>query len=211
MLVVTALALVILIGCQSTSKKADPVEAAETYINAYMYHKDTDKLEKTFDLKPKDVAAESEKDFVDNFKKLLSLEDSSNDKLKELYQKYQISINNNTSYKAKLINEDPENPIIELSIIGLNEADEKTMDEAISKKLDENPDLISDKMDDAAIKKVSQSLELDLLFDAVKESTPKSKAVQLNMILKENPKNKETWQIKDEKKFLDALNTAFGL
>lgn len=206
-----SLTLLILVGCQSNSKKVEPVEAAETYINSYMYQKDSDKMKETFDLEPTSLETQSEKNFVANFKKLLDLDDTSNDKLNELYQKYQVSIHNNTSYKAKLINDDKKNPIIELSIIGLNEPEDTWMDTAISKKLDENPDLITASMDESAIKKVSQTLQLDLLFESVKESTPKKESVQLNMLLEENPKNKNTWQIKDEKNFLDDLNTAFGL
>lgn len=203
------LPLIVLAGCQT--KKVEPVEAAEIYLNAYMYHKDSSKMEEAFNLKAKDLATDSEKKFVADFKSSLGTNQISTEKLKELYQKYQISLNNNTSYQTRLLNEDQQQPIIELTIIGLNEPDEAWLDATITKKLTDNPNLITAEMDEAAIKKVTEAIEVELLFDSVKESTPKEKAVKINMELEENPDNKATWQVKDEAQFLDSLNTAFGL
>ncbi|EUJ33483.1 lipoprotein [Listeria floridensis FSL S10-1187] len=198
-------ALLLLAGC-SQPEKAD--QAAKALIDSYIFQEDTPELETIYGLDDTRIQKENKNDFVTSVKG--KLKGISDDRIEGLNQKLKEHLKNTATYRVDVKEENSSVAIIDIHVNGLDFSNEK-----IQEKADQLVKNLENKITAESSEQEMTSLVNQTSFDVLEYMYLNSPAKRQDSVvvlkLRQNPDDKEKWQIENEAVFFEDLYQAFGL
>lgn len=202
------LGLLILTGCK---KPLDPKEGITSYIDTLIYNKDSENSPSDYfnDLKITSTQTNNE-EAVAALTNSLELDESHQEGIKKLEQTLDNNLNQKTSYSVQIEEPSKNKANVTVKVNGLNELDEKKLDELLEKQIKEMDKDITDKTSKEDVAKMSTSISLSSLTQWFDSQEKKDSPVEVKTTLIVDPDNKEKWVFQDEtsfyEEFVEALN-----
>lgn len=202
------LALLVLTGCK---KPLDPKEGITSYIDTVIYNKDSENSPSDYfnDLKITSTQTSNE-EAVAALTNSLELDEAHQEGLKKLEQTLDNNLNQKTSYSVQIEEPSKNKANVTVKVNGLNELDEKKLDELLEKQIKEMDKDITDKTSKEDVAKMSTSISLSSLTQWFESQEKKDSPVEVKTTLIVDPDNKEKWVFQDEtsfyEEFVEALN-----
>ncbi|EUJ62875.1 DUF5105 domain-containing protein [Listeria fleischmannii] len=204
-LVIFGVIFLMLAGCKQPE---DAKQAGEALIQSYIYEESTPELKAIFGIDDTTMIKENQNTFVTSIQN--QFPEKSKSDLESFQQKVQKHLKKVSSYTIKVENESKEAATLEIGVKGLD-TDDESVDNEINKLIAET---------ESKVKADSSEAELDAMINEVSykgletmylESPAEEKAVTVKLELKQNPDDKEKWQIVNEDVFFKNIYEAFGL
>lgn len=202
------LALLVLTGCK---KPLDPKEGITSYIDTVIYNKDSENSPSDYfnDLKITSTQTNNE-EAVAALTNSLELDEAHQEGVKKLEQTLDNNLNQKTSYSVQIEEPSKNKANVTVKVNGLNELDEKKLDELLEKQIKEMDKDITDKTSKEDVAKMSTSISLSSLTQWFESQEKKDSPVEVKTTLIVDPDNKEKWVFQDEtsfyEEFVEALN-----
>lgn len=202
------LGLLILTGCK---KPLDPKEGITSYIDTLIYNKDSENSPSDYfnDLKITSTQTSNE-EAVAALTNSLELDEAHQEGIKKLEQTLDNNLNQKTSYSVQIEEPSKNKANVTVKVNGLNELDEKKLDELLEKQIKEMDKDITDKTPKEDVAKMSTSISLSSLTQWFESQEKKDSPVEVKTTLIVDPDNKEKWVFQDEtsfyEEFVEVLN-----
>ncbi|EFI84218.1 Uncharacterised protein [Listeria grayi] len=194
-----SLSILLLVLAACGNDRVEPKKAAEQTVEAMLYGKNTDNMEKIYGKSNGDFDTEFEKSFIDGFKSQSGATGEEADKeIRKFYKAFQKRNREVTSFTTKVTDNDKEKPVVEIKAKGLNMKDVATnLQKAVMKEAQKDPSIATDRV------KI-----IKLYTNEIKKAKAVDTPATVEMKFEVNKDNKK-WKIANQNDFIQQIGTAF--
>ncbi len=204
-LVIFGAVFLVLAGCQQPE---DAKKAGDALIQSYIYEESTPELKAIFGIDDASMIRENQNTFISSIQE--QFPDKSKSELEDFQQEVQKHLKKVSSYSVKVEDESSKKATLKIAVKGLD-TDSETVNNEIETLINQTEQKITADSSEAELNAVINEVSYKSLETMYLGSPAEEKAVTVILELKQNPDDKEQWQIVNEDIFFKNIYEAFGL